>query len=48
MLPPVGASLSSKLITPAIASDPYWAEAPSRRTSDCRIAIAGISEMSGP
>ncbi|MYG80292.1 MAG: hypothetical protein F4187_00290 [Gemmatimonadetes bacterium] len=31
-----------------MASEPYWADAPSRRTSTCRSAIAGIVEMSGP
>ena len=48
MLPPELASLSWKLITPAIASEPYWADAPSRRTSTCRSAMAGMTEMSGP
>ena len=35
-------------MTPAMASEPYWAEAPSRRTSTCRRAIDGMVEMSGP
>ena len=35
-------------MTPAIASDPYWAAAPSRRTSACSSASPGKSEMSGP
>ena len=48
MLPPEGASLSVKFITPAIASEPYCADAPSRSTSAWRTAIAGIDEMSGP
>ena len=37
-----------KFITPAIASEPYWAAAPSRKTSTCLIAEAGITEISGP
>ncbi len=35
-------------MTPAIASEPYCAEAPSRSTSTCRSAIEGMVEMSGP
>ena len=35
-------------MTPAMASEPYWAEAPSRSTSTCRSAIDGMVEMSGP
>ena len=35
-------------MTPAIASEPYCAEAPSRRTSTWRSAMAGMTEMSGP
>ena len=31
-----------------MASEPYCAEAPSRSTSTCRKAIAGIVERSGP
>ena len=31
-----------------MASEPYWAEAPSRSTSTCRRAIDGMVEMSGP
>ena len=47
-LPPEGSFLSWKFMTPAIASDPYWAAAPSRSTSACRMAIEGMTEMSGP
>ena len=36
------------LITPAIASEPYWAEAPSRSTSMRSIAAAGIAFRSTP
>ena len=46
--PPAEASLSWKFSTPAMASEPYWAAAPSRSTSTCRSAIAGMAEMSGP
>ena len=46
--PPERASLSWKFSTPAMASEPYWAAAPSRSTSTCRSAIAGMAEMSGP
>ena len=35
-------------MTPAMASDPYCAAAPSRRTSACRIAIDGMMDKSGP
>ena len=35
-------------MTPAMASEPYCADAPSRSTSTCRSAIAGMVEMSGP
>ena len=45
--PPDAASLSWKFMTPAIASEPYWAAAPSRSTSTCRSAIDGMMEMSG-
>ena len=31
-----------------MASEPYWAAAPSRSTSICRSAMDGIAEMSGP
>ena len=31
-----------------MASEPYWAAAPSRSTSACRMAIEGMTEMSGP
>jgi len=33
---------------PAIATDPYWAAAPSRSTSTYRIAALGICERSAP
>ena len=46
--PPERASLSWKFSTPAMASEPYWAAAPSRSTSTCRSAMAGMAEMSGP
>ena len=46
--PPERSSLSRKLSTPAMASDPYWAAAPSRSTSICRRAMAGMVETSGP
>src|SRR5216117_857146 len=36
------------LITPAIASEPYWAAAPSRSTSIRSIAAAGIAFRSTP
>ena len=36
------------LITPAIASDPYWAEAPSLNTSIFSTAKAGIAFISVP
>ena len=48
MAPPEGASLSWKFNTPAMASEPYCAAAPSRSTSTCRSAIDGMAEMSGP
>ena len=35
-------------MTPAMASEPYCADAPSRSTSTCRRAIDGMVEMSGP
>ena len=38
----------SLLITPAIASDPYCAAAPSRRTSIVLIAAAGMAFISVP
>ena len=31
-----------------MASEPYCAAAPSRKTSTCRSAMAGMAEMSGP
>ena len=46
--PPDAASLSWKFSTPAMASEPYCAAAPSRSTSTCRSAMAGMAEMSGP
>ena len=39
--PPV--SFNIKLITPATASEPYFAAAPSRKTSILAIALAGIA-----
>jgi hypothetical protein len=36
------------LITPAIASEPYWADAPSLNTSIFSIANAGIAFKSVP
>ena len=47
-LPPSRASLSWKFMTPAMASEPYCAAAPSRSTSACRIAIDGMTDRSGP
>ena len=35
-------------MTPAMASEPYCAAAPSRSTSTCRMAIDGMMERSGP
>ena len=48
--PPERSDFSRKFITPAMASEPYWGgpDAPSRRISTCRNAIAGMAEMSGP
>ena len=46
--PPSLAPSSWKFMTPAMASEPYWAAAPSRSTSACRMAIEGMTEMSGP
>ena len=40
--------LRSMLITPAIASEPYWAAAPSRSTCAFSIAIRGMPFMSVP
>ena len=37
-----------RLMTPAMASAPYWATAPSRRISTRSTAIAGIRPMLGP
>ena len=47
-LPPARSSFSRRFSTPAMASEPYWAAAPSRNTSIPRKAIAGMVEMSGP
>ena len=47
-LPPERSSFSRKFSTPAMASEPYCAAAPSRSTSTCRSAIDGMLEMSGP
>lgn len=41
--PPERSSLSRMLITPAIASEPYNAEAPSRSTSTRSIAEVGMA-----
>ena len=35
-------------MTPAMASEPYWAEAPSRRISTRSIADCGMAEISAP
>ena len=35
-------------MTPAMASEPYCAAAPSRSTSTCRRAIEGMADRSGP
>ena len=43
-----GLFLSWKFMTPAMASEPYCAAAPSRSTSTCRSAMDGMTEMSGP
>ena len=37
-----------RLMTPAMASAPYWATAPSRSTSTLRTAMPGIMPMLGP
>ena len=47
-LPPSDESSKIKLITPATASEPYCAAAPSRRISTRLRAILGITEISGP
>ena len=39
---------STMLITPAMASDPYWADAPSRSTSIRSMAAVGIAFKSTP
>src|SRR5687768_5113110 len=43
-----GPSLSTRFTTPAIASEPYWADAPSRNTSIRSIAPAGSALRSTP
>ena len=48
MKPPSEESFKLKLITPAIASEPYCADAPSLRTSTDLSAEAGIADKSGP
>ena len=45
---PDARSFNTMLITPAIASEPYWAAAPSRSTSIRSIAAAGIAFRSTP
>ena len=47
-LAPSELSFKTKLRIPAIASDPYWAAAPSRSTSTFFNAIEGMAEISGP
>src|SRR5437867_2806267 len=44
--PPCVSSFNTTLTTPAIASDPYWADAPSLNISTRLIASIGIAEMS--
>ena len=46
--PPSAASFVMKLMTPAMASEPYCEAAPSRRTSTRLIAIPGIMPISAP
>ena len=41
-------SFKITFITPAIASDPYWAEAPSRSISTRLIASVGMADRSAP
>ena len=48
MRPPDRSFLSTRFMTPAIASEPYCADAPSRSTSACSSAMPGMSAMSGP
>ncbi len=45
-LPPLPEPFSTMLMTPAMASEPYCAEAPSRSTSTRSIAAIGIALMS--
>jgi hypothetical protein len=46
--PPLVLFFKIIFITPAIASDPYCAEAPSRKISTLSIASVGIAEISAP
>ena len=46
--PLLTSSLSMMFITPAIASDPYCADAPSRNISTRFIASVGIADISAP
>jgi hypothetical protein len=46
--PPLGESFKIILITPAIASEPYCADAPSLKTCMSLIASIGIPEISEP
>ena len=45
---PCAESFRTKFNTPAMASEPYWAAAPSRSTSMRSRAMAGMADMSGP
>ena len=45
---PSEASRNLRLRTPAMASEPYWAAAPSRSSSIWAMAMAGITLRSGP
>src|SRR3989441_3067211 len=45
---PEARSFNTMFITPAMASEPYWAAAPSRSTSIRSIAAAGIAFRSTP
>ena len=45
---PSSASLSTMLITPAMASEPYWDAAPSRSTSIRLIDCTGMARRSVP
>ncbi|SVJ79168.1 Uncharacterised protein [Klebsiella pneumoniae] len=46
--PPLSADLRMTLITPAMASEPYCAEAPSRSTSTRSMALIGMVSRSTP